>query len=277
MSLSVLNEICDGVYCINLIERKDRYEATSKLFDKYNLKVEWHKVNRHPEGGRKGCFTSHMEVIRKAKAEGKKRILILEDDIKVEDNNLYLLDQVKDFVTKEHFRIFYLACIPIVMKESTPTSYKNIFKCSALSTQSYILSESAIDELCQVPYLGCPIDTFYSIMDNCYAVMPVILNQGDFGSDVELQTTPGWAKSAAFRVTSWYARNIGVPIYFLLIALTVLIIGMLICYFYNPMQRGIWLAIVFMIVFFTALFTIGKVKNLINKKIKTDSKDFSSN
>lgn len=43
-----------------------------------------HVVERHPEGGRRGCYESHAEVLARAAAAGKRRVLVLEDDVRVE-------------------------------------------------------------------------------------------------------------------------------------------------------------------------------------------------
>jgi hypothetical protein len=42
-----------------------------------------HIVERHPEGGRRGCYESHKEVLARAREAGLRRVLVLEDDVRV--------------------------------------------------------------------------------------------------------------------------------------------------------------------------------------------------
>jgi len=87
----MLREVFDRVRVINLPERTDRRAEIASDLAKVGLPIDDELVRlfaavrpESPEGfpsiGARGCFMSHLEVLREARAEGVKRLLIVEDD-----------------------------------------------------------------------------------------------------------------------------------------------------------------------------------------------------
>lgn len=98
-----INNYFDKIYCINLEKRKDRWIRIKKIFNKYKIHVERFIAidGENLENGFQeeissvkasrlgllenknaiGCLLSHLEIIKKAKEQNYKRILIFEDDI----------------------------------------------------------------------------------------------------------------------------------------------------------------------------------------------------
>ena len=76
-------EFIDKIVYINLDHRQDRRDIMSKFFEKGQIPLE--KVIRFPaikrSRGEVGCLESHTEVLKMAKFEQWKNVLILEDDI----------------------------------------------------------------------------------------------------------------------------------------------------------------------------------------------------
>lgn len=77
----------DKIYCINLDERKDRWNECLKNFQKYEIdnyeRIDAIKVNGniHPKRkGQLGCALSFCKTFEKALADGHEKILIFEDD-----------------------------------------------------------------------------------------------------------------------------------------------------------------------------------------------------
>lgn len=77
---------------INLPSRKDRRRETELEFKRYGFPINVEKVNffsavstqtsdGFPNSGVKGCFLSHMTIIRNAIKTNLKNVLIMEDDI----------------------------------------------------------------------------------------------------------------------------------------------------------------------------------------------------
>ena len=87
-----VNEYFDKIYCINLDRRPDRWEENClPQFKKLGLEVERFSATDGqseldlPHGKTynaelAGCY-SHLNAIKKAKEEGVKRLLLLEDDV----------------------------------------------------------------------------------------------------------------------------------------------------------------------------------------------------
>ena len=71
-------EAFEGVYCINLDDDIDRYR---KISSRYPDISRFKGIKRH--NGRQGCAMSHIAVIKDAKKQGLKNVLILEDDMEV--------------------------------------------------------------------------------------------------------------------------------------------------------------------------------------------------
>jgi hypothetical protein len=76
-------EFVDKFIYINLDDRQDRRDIMAKFFEEGQIPLE--KVVRFPaikrSHGALGCLESHTEVLKLAKKEGWKNILILEDDL----------------------------------------------------------------------------------------------------------------------------------------------------------------------------------------------------
>lgn len=80
----------DAKYLINLPERKDRLKSIQKQFEKSRLPfgdiVLFEAVTCQERGGfeslgARGCFLSHLGVLKDAKAKGAEKVLIMEDDL----------------------------------------------------------------------------------------------------------------------------------------------------------------------------------------------------
>jgi len=77
-------EFIDKIIYINLDHRQDRRDIMSKFFEEGKIPLE--KVVRFPaikrSYGPLGCLSSHTEVLRIAKMNRWKNVLVLEDDLK---------------------------------------------------------------------------------------------------------------------------------------------------------------------------------------------------
>jgi GR25 family glycosyltransferase involved in LPS biosynthesis len=75
-----INKFFDNIYCINLDNRKDRWDNISKRFTDRNIFVNRFSAINKPENSRLGCIMSHISIIEDAKKNGYDRILVFEDD-----------------------------------------------------------------------------------------------------------------------------------------------------------------------------------------------------
>ena len=94
-------EFVDKVVYINLDHREDRRQIMQKLFDEGKIppeKIERFSAIRH-KVGIIGCAQGHIAILKMAKANNWKRVLILEDDLKwinFEENYKKLEDLVSN-------------------------------------------------------------------------------------------------------------------------------------------------------------------------------------
>ena len=89
-----MNWFFEHIECVNLARRTDKWAECEREFAKHDLQVERFNavdgnsigyVGRLPDGAI-GNLLSHIEIIRKAKNNGRKNVLILEDDIEFDDD-----------------------------------------------------------------------------------------------------------------------------------------------------------------------------------------------
>jgi hypothetical protein len=82
----------DRICIINLPERLDRRRQVTQELQAQGLKPDGQRVRffaaqrpgdpgGFPGVGARGCYLSHLEVLRRARADGVQRLLVLEDDV----------------------------------------------------------------------------------------------------------------------------------------------------------------------------------------------------
>ena len=78
-----LQELCDKAYCINLDTEPDRWDKVSAEFNKYNILDLIHRFPGETKYERREANNAsvHLDIIREAKQDKLKRILIFEDDV----------------------------------------------------------------------------------------------------------------------------------------------------------------------------------------------------
>lgn len=91
MSINLIDYF-DKIYVINLRERVDRRAEMQEQFQEINISPSDEKIrffpairptseDGFPSIGARGCFLSHLSVLRDASQKGYARVLILEDDV----------------------------------------------------------------------------------------------------------------------------------------------------------------------------------------------------
>jgi GR25 family glycosyltransferase involved in LPS biosynthesis len=93
------------IFCINLIEREDRYNFMQNEFKKIHdllpeNTIEFVRNNRHLKGGRYGCFESHIQCVKKALSQNLDYCVILEDDCTIKSNFISSLLECEAFISK---------------------------------------------------------------------------------------------------------------------------------------------------------------------------------
>ena len=109
----------DGIYCINLERRVDRWTQCKKEFDKIGIsdRVERFNAFDNKSNPKKGCYDSHLSVIKLAFEKKLKNVLIFEDDVaflKTYDEKK--LKKALSVLDKEEWEFFYLGGLERRMK-----------------------------------------------------------------------------------------------------------------------------------------------------------------
>jgi len=77
-----MNRYFDKIYCINLNHRTDRWLESLQEFKKLGIDSDVERFEAHElKPGIKGCTKSHYEIIKLAKKNKYKNVLIFEDDV----------------------------------------------------------------------------------------------------------------------------------------------------------------------------------------------------
>lgn len=108
----------DKIYIINLPHRADRREEIDVQLKKVGLAINHSKVTlfnaikpdeagEFPSMGAKGCFLSHLGVLKDAQLKQFKQILIFEDDLDLNKNFIEQSEKVLLSLTKNDWDIFY--------------------------------------------------------------------------------------------------------------------------------------------------------------------------
>lgn len=139
----------DAIYCINLDERPDRWEHSKKQFDVLNISdrvkrfsaikpikdsrwdrpTSWKNSARYPLTGAVGCAESHKAIIKIAKENKYKNVMVFEDDFTIEDNwKDNLSSAISDL---KHYDIFYLGYTLHNAENLIVPAGKNLCKCKS--------------------------------------------------------------------------------------------------------------------------------------------------
>ena len=215
-----LQEICDKIYCINLDSRPDRWSLVSKEFKKYNILDLVHRVPGETKySNRRANNThSHIEIIRNAKQDKLKSVLIFEDDVEFltkvwngkefiqSDPSIYIrnaLSQLKDV----NWDILFLGWrLPYQDFINYKEVSNNLFQSTLqTTTHAYIINHTIYDKILANNPLdaalnrrGPSLDEFYgywlSFAATCINIKPLIAGQYTSVSDVKnkLDNTSRW-------------------------------------------------------------------------------------
>jgi spore maturation protein CgeB len=191
-----INGYFDKIYCINLDRRTDRWEQSTREFEKNGLTVERVSaidgnmlgVNRYVNKWEQGCYQSHMAVLQKIVENGYARTLVLEDDIEFIPNvQDYFVRSVK-FIPANWKMLYFggnhinppLQINPVIGKinRTYTTGAYGVTAAMAKSMLDYLLKHG----------ISMQIDVAYSNLQrsgDCYTFSPKIAWQRPGFSDIQ--------------------------------------------------------------------------------------------
>lgn len=196
----MINRYFDKIYCVNLRRRTSRWEKSLEEFQKHNLFVKRFNAvdgNTHPKHpvlkpGEVGCLLSHLNIIKKSKESGFKKVLIFEDDVEFSDN---LVESFREYLKELplnwdmlYFGANHALCNPY---ESNPPIQitEHVYKVvHAYSTHAYAINETAYDRIIShIEKMTNPLDVMYSQIQkelNVYLFRPHLAWQRNGYSDI---------------------------------------------------------------------------------------------
>lgn len=136
----------DKIFCINLKESKDRKQLFSERFKELvNSNIfQWFETDRDSENPKRGCFNSHMSIIKYSKEHNFKNIIIFEDDANLLVSWEEFVNNVNNIKRPNDWSIIMLGYLPIKTK---PLSDNLIIVNCAYMTHSYMVSVDKINLL----------------------------------------------------------------------------------------------------------------------------------
>ena len=141
----------DSVVCISLDEATERRTQCIKNFEQLGIDdYSFYRTQRHKEGGRFGCFMSHLNVIKTAYDKGLDNVLIFEDDfIPSPSYDPQVIQGVIDFIGNggNDWDIMYLGHSSVCnnRKKYIPKKVTaSIYKMKPCFTHAYIVSRKGM-------------------------------------------------------------------------------------------------------------------------------------
>jgi hypothetical protein len=186
MNLSNIWNEFSAIRCINLLHRKDRLESVqNEMKNLHDIPIRFYFAHKHKEGGKKGCFESHMNVMKEHCND--KNCLIFEDDFQISKkfSFKYLKEVCRFMRSNNDWDIIYLGCFPDIFLKSPKNVYGNIYKVWATCTHAYIASHKFMNYFVENEiYDGStPIDEVFRKY-NTFAILPSLFKQSLSETDV---------------------------------------------------------------------------------------------
>lgn len=188
----------DAIYCITLKENIDRQASATVIAHQLGIPLQFFRVDRHPRGGRYGCFESHVELIRFLYHRGARSALIFEDDFIPSPG--YSSEAIADILQfmriNQDWDYIQLGFLPVQQPidpswiwkfPNAERHAKHIYKFCGLLAHAYCISRKGMSKILEKsrPHLKMDgqhiphIDIWYNTMfkDTSYCACPILFDQ----------------------------------------------------------------------------------------------------
>jgi glycosyl transferase, family 25 len=133
----------DRIIVINLPNRPDRKKFITRELENFNIPtssrkvkifsaIRPHSLEGFPSIGAYGCFLSHYTALKQARDDGMRRVLIMEDDLKISEHFREQESEILSELQKIDWAFVYLGhVIPTIELDQKPLQiYKKPILCS---------------------------------------------------------------------------------------------------------------------------------------------------
>jgi len=207
---------------ITLRSRSDRALHVDQAAHAAGMPYTLFQVDRHPSGGTRGCFESHVSLCREALSRGDRAMLVLEDDFDPtseflnSEQGLEALEELVHFVTtRRDWDLMFLGVLPNIWTANSERVGRRVYKLAPWAcTHAYIISEPYMRIVAHWTFKQDgpdAIDWRFRSCPRAYAVHPQIFKQYDSPSDIRsLQLpAPAFLRDLPVNAASWYALHVG--------------------------------------------------------------------
>lgn len=225
-----MNFGCQQVCCISVEERSDKRKLVSDTLKHLNIDFIYHIVKKDKENVTRGCFTSHINVIRNAYNKGIDRLMVFEDDIEYKGSLKPQIESIKKFLDKEKWDIFFLGGTPNIWSSNIHkvNGYNNIYKGNFAAAHAYIINRSYMEKIKDLVWDGKK----YSTIDvdvlmknnNSYITYPRIFHQRVIENDRDIPTPVLALRSIADKAVVYYSENINIRLKIIFIIFVLILI-----------------------------------------------------
>tara|TARA_R100000152_G_C6777589_1_gene207550 strand:- start:893 stop:1609 length:717 start_codon:yes stop_codon:yes gene_type:complete len=179
----------EEIFCINLVSREDRWHRCQKSFDKigikprvrhfealnprkYNFDEKYDKqIGPYHVVPNAGCLGSHRRIIKLAKENGLKNVLVFEDDVDFLHDDLDLVKRSTESLP-EDWGLFYLGAT--VEKQMCMVD-EHLFQTNfAKATHAVAYNHTVYDEILNLVPEGVP--ELVEFTSSCVAVDNFLIN-----------------------------------------------------------------------------------------------------
>ena len=173
-------------FCINLDDRKDKWEETQAAFKYTGIVPIRFPAIRHSEGWR-GCGASHVAIARDAIHKGHPWILVIEDDCMPSADFAERWPAVKKQLWENRGAWDIFLAGPTYLQGPVKPLGENLIEIdSAFATHFYVLNAAAYERaIAWNPDRHGPIDVYYSNEFRIVTTHPILATQRPTISDIK--------------------------------------------------------------------------------------------
>ena len=167
----------DKIFVISIKNSKKRQNQIEEILK--NIPFEWYYVEKDNENPKRGCYNSHAGVLKLAKQRNYNKILILEDDIKLNDTWENIIKNTNIFLNSppKDWKFFMVGYLPIRVSK---TQNKHILKMiSSSCAHAYIVNVNNVSLFPEWNGVLNDIYLFYNKRtdNNIYGLYPMGITQ----------------------------------------------------------------------------------------------------